>query len=292
MKDAKVLFVAVFDSNGKSTNNSQLRELSKICNCSSFNYRVVESVIGRRRRDDLLLKSVVKLKYDLVIFAKCNGISNDIIRKITEISKTCLWFMDPLVTYNNPEFLEKTKVCSFFICDKKNVLALAKEINKRSIAICEGFDSLVDIQHDVEKEYDVSFIGNLYGDRKRVLGEISRGVIVKSNAFGPNHSIEVSKSKINLNLCTSLGASDRVYKVLGAGGFLISDDWIGRSDYLESGKDIIIFKDIVDLNEKIEYYLENEDERLRIATSGARSVKKLSRGVWAFKVLDFCLNEN
>ena len=38
-----------------------------------------------------------------------------------------------------------------------------------SFHICEGFDEDIEKPHDIEKEYNVSFIGNIYGDRAKIL---------------------------------------------------------------------------------------------------------------------------
>lgn len=292
MKKKKVLFVAVFDEEGKSTNNSQLRELKKLCDCHPFNYRVIAKKIGHKNRDEKLLKKAKEGNFDLIIFAKCNGISNNIINKISNYVKTCLWFMDPLVTYKNAEFIEKTRVCNYFACDKKNVFDLANRINKNSKVICEGFDERIDKPFNLNKEYDVSFIGNVYGNRNKLIESIKKSVFITNNAYSSDHARTVSKSKINLNICTSEGASDRVYKIMAAGGFLLTDDWEGRSDHFEDGKHLVIFKDISDLNVKIEYYLNNEKERKDIARQGMEISSKFSRSEWAKSILNFCLEED
>ena len=125
----------------------------------------------------------------------------------------------------------------------------------------------------------------MYGNRSTVLERLNNVKII-SSAYGLQHSIEVGKSRINLNICTDNCASDRVYKILAAGGFLLTDDWYGRElTGLVDGEDLIIYNDISDLQEKIVYYLNNKDLRNRISKNGMEKVKKLTRMEWANAIL-------
>ena len=95
------------------------------------------------------------------------------------------------------------------------------------------------------------------------------------------HSEIVSRTKINLNLCTASGASDRIYKVLGAGGFLLTNDWDGREEMFKDGKEIVIYQDAADLNDKIKFFLANQQAREEIANNGHSAVQKYNRRQWA-----------
>lgn len=282
----KILFVGVFDTNKRSTNTSQLISFKRLGHeVTGYNYRQRALLSGRRARDVNLYETILKGKFDLVVFSKCNGISLALFKKAKGLTKTCLWFMDPLQTYDK-EMRIKTGLVTYFCCDKKNVLTVAKEFNKNSFHVCEGYDEDVDKPHTLEKEYDVSFIGNVYGDRSVTIDSIDKEVSVINNAYGEQHAMEVSKSHINLNLCTDEGASDRVYKIMAAGGFLLSNDWEGRKEYFTNGKECVIFKDTKDLNDKIDYYLKNPEMVEQIAKHGQEAVKAFSRISWASKIVE------
>ena len=281
----KILFIGVFDREGKSTNLSQLIAFKNIgYEVTGYNYRQKAALIGNENRDKDLLATVKNRNFDLVIYSKCNVVSLETFKQINNLTKTCLWFMDPLITYNQ-EMKNKTALVDYFCCDKENVLNEALKINKNSFHICEGFDNNIEKPHDIEKIYDVSFIGNIYGHRDSFLEKIKKPVKVLSNAFGQRHSVEVSKSKINLNFCTSDGASDRVYKILAAKGFLITDDWSNREKHFVDGEDCVIFKDIEDLNKKIDYYLNNPKKAETIAINGYNTVQKFNRLNWAKQIV-------
>ncbi len=282
----KILFVGVFDQSKRSTNTSQLLSFKRLGHSVvGYNYRQRAMITGRRQRDLHLYETIKNGSFDLIVFSKCNGVSLELFKKTKELTKTCLWFMDPLKTYDK-EMRLKTKLVSYFCCDKANVLNVALEFNEHSYRVCEGYDEDVDKPHDVEKTHDVSFIGNLYGERLELINQIEKDVTIFTSAYGADHARAVSSSKINLNFCTDEGASDRVYKIMAAGGFLLTNDWEGRKEHFTNGRDCVIFKDTADLNKKIKYYLENPELTSMISKYGKDTVKSFSRVSWASKIVE------
>jgi len=288
---SRILFIGVFDKSKRSTNTSQLLSFKRLGHdVVGYNYRQKALEIGNEARDNHLIETVHNGNFDLVIYSKCNQVSESVFLEINKISKTCLWFMDPLLSYDN-EMREKTALVDYFCCDKYNVLLEAKKINKNTTQICEGYDETVDKPYVLEKEYDVSFIGNIYGNREEIMKNINHNVNLFSNVYGSEHAKIVSKSWINLNFCTSEGASDRVYKIMAAGGFLLTNDWEGRAKNFVENEDLVIFKDTNDLNNKIESCLKNKMLLNKIAESGKRKVSQFNRINWAKKVINYCYDK-
>lgn len=86
------------------------------------------------------------------------------------------------------------------------------------------------------------------------------------------------ESRINLNLTIpniKTGIPLRVWDVLGAGGFLLTNYQPELEHYFEIGKDLEVFENKRELAEKVSYYLEHEDERQKIARRGFEKVKAL-----------------
>lgn len=86
-----------------------------------------------------------------------------------------------------------------------------------------------------------------------------------------------NQSRINLNFTIRnirTGIPLRVWDILGAGGFLISNYQPELLSFFENGKDIVIYESVDDLVEKAGYYLSHDEERMRIAESGYNKVKK------------------
>ncbi len=87
-----------------------------------------------------------------------------------------------------------------------------------------------------------------------------------------------NQSKINMNFTIRnirTGLSLRIWDVLGAGGFLLTNYQVEIPAYFENGKDLVYYEDLADMERKVEYYLGHEDERMTIAESGNKKVKAL-----------------
>ncbi len=83
-------------------------------------------------------------------------------------------------------------------------------------------------------------------------------------------------SKINLNFTIpniKSGIPLRIWDVLGAGGFLLTNYQAEIPLFFEEGEDLVCFDGIEDMREKVDYYLKHEEERKRIAENGYRKVK-------------------
>lgn len=84
-------------------------------------------------------------------------------------------------------------------------------------------------------------------------------------------------SKINLNIthrAIHSGIPLRVFDVLGAGGFLLTNYQSEILEYFEDGTDLVVFYNQEDLYAKIQYYLAHEEERQKIAKAGQAKVEQ------------------
>ncbi len=84
-------------------------------------------------------------------------------------------------------------------------------------------------------------------------------------------------SKINLNMTSrpiKTGIPLRVFDILGAGGFLLTNYQQEIQDYFEIGKDLAVYESQEHLLELIDYYLEKDDLRIQIAENGCEKVRQ------------------
>lgn len=84
-------------------------------------------------------------------------------------------------------------------------------------------------------------------------------------------------SKINLNITSrsiESGLSQRVWDVMSVGGFMLTNYQPEIEEYFEIGKDIEVYHNLDELMEKAEYYLNHEEERIRIAMNGYKKVRE------------------
>ena len=68
--------------------------------------------------------------------------------------------------------------------------------------------------------------------------------------------------------------SDRLIRIMASGCFALSHHYTGIEKDFEVEKHLVTFHDFDGLREKIDYYLENEDERNKIAMAGCKHVHK------------------
>lgn len=84
-------------------------------------------------------------------------------------------------------------------------------------------------------------------------------------------------SKINLNMSLTIiktGIPLRVIDVLGCGGFLLCNCQPEVLEYFEPGVDLVVYENMKDLVDKVQYYLSHEEERKQIARNGFQKVKE------------------
>lgn len=126
---------------------------------------------------------------------------------------------------------------------------------------------------EYEKKFDVLFIGSLYtGDRLRLDEYLLNQYEGKYYQFGDklqirgkdlNHVLGQTKIAVGDSYPKPGYWSNRVYEICGRGGFIIHPEVEGLKDEFP---DIVTYKhnDFDDLQSKIDYYLEHEDEREEI----------------------------
>jgi spore maturation protein CgeB len=113
----------------------------------------------------------------------------------------------------------------------------------------EGWKSLLD------KDKGVHFMGTI-NDRKLL-------------------SLLYNRSRINLNLTkpqSKSGLNMRVFDILGAGGFLLSDYRREMVELFELGSEVVCFRSKSELLELVSYYLDRPKERDRVRMKGRERV--------------------
>jgi spore maturation protein CgeB len=261
-------------------------------NVFRYNYREVAKILhSTELRDRDLINTVNIHKPDFVLIAKGNTIQGDTVKRIKEICPVVIWYMDSTVAGSWTKDLEdKMKEATAVFCEKAQALKRSLVLNPMSFQATEGYDPFIDIPYDIDKDIDISFIGSYYGRRKEYCEAVGAR---KLTAYWKEHAVAVSRSKITLNFCTLRTVSDRLYKVLGAKGFIISDDWEYRGNDFIDGKDLVLFDGTIkDLQEKTIYYLHNTEERKRIAENGYRTVRKYNKFTWLETILETLKEKN
>lgn len=243
-----------------------------------------------------LLNYVKKLNPDMVFVVKGETLFPDTIKAIQRRCRIVNWFVDPIVSFNDPNVMATvSKYDLFFAKDPAvvNVLRLAGHNNLRYLP--EGYDSECYKKVKSQKNYsaDVSLMGYQYDYRMMFTSNLSEfdlklwGKIVGDKTLFPDidryavnrymsveeKNIIFNSTKINLNIHHAgevNSANVRLFEICGSGGFQIVDYKPCLEEFFKIGKEIVCYKDMDDLKKKIKYYLAHEKERKNIAEAGHR----------------------
>jgi spore maturation protein CgeB len=139
----------------------------------------------------------------------------------------------------------------------------------------------------------VSFIGTAYGNRPGIIQALKRrGIDVTCFGYGwPNGSIPsedipriIRESVISLNFADSgihgllprryRQIKARTFEIPGAGGFLLTENVKGLSEFFVPDKEVAVFDGVDELARKIDFFLMHLLERDRIAWAGHERARK------------------
>lgn len=84
-----------------------------------------------------------------------------------------------------------------------------------------------------------------------------------------------ANSKININITSKTietGIPQRIFDIMGCGGFCLTNYQSEIAEHFEDGKELVVYYNLPDLLAKVDYYLEHEEERRRIAETGRKKV--------------------
>ena len=141
--------------------------------------------------------------------------------------------------------------------------------------------------YGLSRDIDILFIGQKFGNREAYVNHlIANGISVKAYGMGwsggrvgqSDMLSLLNQAKIVLNFSSSFGHPElkfvkgRVFEIPATGAFLLTEVCEDLENYFTVGKDIDVFNDETELLNKVKYYLDNNDARLKVAESGKERV--------------------
>ncbi len=128
-------------------------------------------------------------------------------------------------------------------------------------------------RHELPKEYDLCFVGNLVSSARVQLVELLRREFSKmfvGQRFFADMARTYSASRIVFNRSVSSNVNMRVFEAVACGSLLLSDDLQhnGQGELFRDGIHLATYRDEQELLDKVAYYLQHEDTRERIAATG------------------------
>ena len=285
----KVLFVGVFTPN--STNVAQARAfVANNCKVYAYDYRAKRQQLGSiSARDRNLIEMIREIQPDLSVFSKCNDMHHSVVSEASKVGKTVLWYMDAMNNFNS-ELIAKVKNCHSFICGLEGVVEAGLQHNDNTIFIDQCPDDEMNFYiPDCEKKYEAVFIGNINANvhADRVTYKRKCKFQHMSGVYGLEHNRIVNETIINLGFAPTdkTGTSVRAHKILAARGFYMTTPWPGMEKTFIPDEHLVIFNSPAELTQKMKYYLNNPEERERIASNGHKEVQKYMPQQWARRIL-------
>jgi tetratricopeptide (TPR) repeat protein len=133
----------------------------------------------------------------------------------------------------------------------------------------------------VKRDLDIVLVGNfnheVQRERARWLARVARmsrkhRVCLTSGIYGEDYVRLLNRARIVFNRSIRGEINMRVYEAAACGALLMYERENGEiRDLFRDGKECVLYDD--DLEERIEWYLSNDDERERIAEAAARRVR-------------------
>ena len=263
--------------------------------------------------DQNLLNKLQKVcetfKPDVIIILTALGMSQNMIKYLSKY-KIILRLWDSVQRFPDlEEFMPYVQ--EIFCFEHDDVEYLSKKYNIPARHVPLGADEKVYYPLDRERDIDISFVGAPYKNRINLLEKICKqayknnwtvkigGPWYDSNHFWKKYQFchrypylskyvenryfdvdEVSelycRSKIclNINETKHHSLSPRTFEICATNSFQIMNTGQQSHGYLDLQKSLVLYEDENDLLTKIEYYLNNEEERAAIAKYGYESTIK------------------
>lgn len=245
-------------------------------------------ILDSRSEYGSLYQDCYELRPDLLIIPR-QGHLYGIIKKIKEEteSKVFLWNTDSRGSFQGyaQEFgQDLVDLFKIVDCTYNVAIGEAEMFEKEGMAskwLVQGIWPGIDNKPSGRKRYEheISFLGSIDSLHERSGGRISllRELYSAGHTLNlePAYSTEASAvyflSRINLGHAHSpdIGENSvRDFKIMGSGGFLLTQWYRGIEEYMNIGVEMDCYKSIDECLDKVKYYLEHEEEREKIAQTG------------------------
>lgn len=168
---------------------------------------------------------------------------------------------------------------SYIFVAQKEYVDDFKKNNKNSFWLPLAADPEIHKPYLTEKKFDIGFVGaknpKTHPERTKLLNclEAKYNLVINSNAYGGEMAKIYSSSKIGFNKSLRGDLNMRVFEIMSCGTMLLTDRISnGLNGLFEDKKHLVLYNNLRDLDEKIQYYLEKKEEREFIATEGQKEI--------------------
>jgi len=257
--------------NGHFVHNFDYRDTARY-------YSIFKSKKGGQKKMNNLFRILINdIKPDLVIFGHAELIEEENFHELKRKNiKMIFWYNDMFID----SLFEKVGHLfdKVFITGAGKIIDNLKKINKESYFLPnpvnkniennigyekkQAFDLLFSGRKDAERKELISFMETSFNDLNvKYIGQNSENTIIGNDYFNliANSKICINHSRKNY-MINKWYTSDRLSHILGNGSFCLSRTIIDGEYFFEDKLDY--YSNEIELFEKVNYYLENVDERI------------------------------
>lgn len=262
---------------------------------------------GSRSLNSLIIKEVKEFKPDIV-FMQIQTPGIVFIETIKEIKQHCGKIVNFTGDVREPLplwYIEMGRHIDLSLFVSMEDVNTSRDMGINSEWIQIGFDDFIFNKNVIpSKVPEIIFSANNYSHfslsayRKEIATALSKEFKNRFQLYGngwhipaldSNSSLEkqaqiIKGAKINIscsNMNHSMYISDRVLRIMGAGGFCLSHEFKDIDKLYKENENIAVFRNIKELISKCHYYLENENERQSIANNGY----ELTHSKWTWDLM-------
>jgi len=280
----RILFIGTF--NTRSDNIAQARAFVKLGHeVVEFDHaRIGFDLKSYSARDQKIIQLLNESPFDLAIIDRGTTIAKEVIESAKAFVKVVVIYTGSGDAEFDDELISRLNMADIGVLSQPGPYELLADSNDNIHYIIEGYDPELDHAMKINRTRDTLFIGTLK-TQERIAFTRHLSIETIGNAKPHEHAKLISSARININFSEGQ-LSNRVYKILATEGFLLTQRWSGMELTFEPGKDFVVFDDLTDLTQKIDYYLINRKEREKIAKSGHIKVTNYTRSAWAQEIID------
>ena len=302
----------LFFNTGRRINNGFIRQGHSVLGFSDRDiqkyYKSINDLKGAKALNDKLKKTCYNYNPDLIVLGHADLISKDQISELREDypnTRFSQWFLDPLnkkgpdYERNKERILDKIDVVeTTFLTTSPDVLSFLN--NKNSYFIPNPSDKSFETLNNFDKSCNVDlFFALSHGVHRGVLksGKTDDRIefLNKLRSITPNVKFDIygidnmqpiwadhyfrtiSNAKMGLNLSRGDSikyySSDRITQIVGNGLVCLIDERTGYQNFFDKNE-MVFYKSVSDLSEKIIKLSNDDNLRRKIARNGKRKYMK------------------
>jgi spore maturation protein CgeB len=250
-----------------------------------------------------LVSLAKKVRPDLILVIRGDNLHVETLEKIRRIVKAPLinWFPDSLLNPKIGDILRTVSCYDIFFINDSYSMDLLWKLGFRHVRFlaqcCDPQVHRIVELTDKERLFfgsDVSYVGSMNPVRVALLERLIdydlkiwvdrrwvdassrsalKGHLVYYRAFGRDQTRVFNASRVNLNPIQPAAVRSvnlRTFEIAGSGGFQIAEERDEIGNYFEPEKEIVTYRHVDELREKVDYYLAHERQRSEIARRAQR----------------------